>query len=152
MGSPLIGTWRLVRVEARSGAGRRWRPAEHDAAGLLRYGPDGRMALEITTLRSAAGDGAGGRDCSIAAGWRVAYRGTYASYLDPFSPDNDRVVHHVESGSDPSWVGVDEERSIKLLGDVLTWRGAAVRAAGDWWTMHLIWERVAAPVVRARSA
>jgi hypothetical protein len=142
VGSPLVGTWRLVRVEARSDAGRWWRPAEHDAAGRLRYGPDGRMALEITAARFPYADGstAGGR--FLAGRWHLAYRGTYDSYLDPFSPDNDRVVHHVESGSDPAWQGVDDERSIKLIGDVLTWQGASVRAGGGLWTMHLVWERV----------
>jgi hypothetical protein len=147
--SPLVGIWRLMRVEARSGAGRRWRPAEHDAVGQLRYGPDGHMALEITALRFPDG-AAEGR--ALAARWHLSYRGTYDSYLDPFSPDNDRVVHHVESASDPSWSGVEEERSIKLLGDVLTWHGAPIRAAGDQWTMHLVWERVAGPVAAAPRA
>jgi len=152
VGSPLVGIWRLVRVEARSGAGRRWRAADQDAAGQLRYGPDGHMALEIMALRLPNGDDVAQRERVLTTPWRVAYRGTYDSYLDPFSPHNDRVVHHVEYGSDPAWAGIDEERSIKLLGDVLTWRGAPVRAGGDLWTMHLVWERVAGPTMAGRRA
>jgi hypothetical protein len=113
------------------------------------------MALEISAVASPMADGPTRDERSLAPRWRLAYRGTYDSYLDPFSPDNDRVVHHVEFGSDPSWTGVDEERPIKLLGDVLTWRGSSVRTADDWWTMHLVWERVvssASPVSSTWSA
>lgn len=123
---PLIGSWRLARVELRPRSARSAQRLFAGVTGQLDYWPDGRMALEL------ADDG-----------WRRACRGTYLSFLDAFSASNDVVVHRIESASDPALIGLEEERRVQLRGDTLTWPGAPVWIDGERWTPHLLWERIA---------
>jgi len=129
--SPLVGTWRLVRVQLRSASGRGSPTLFPAATGTLTYRPDGRMAVEIRD----------GRD-----GDRyLAFDGTYVSYLDPFAPTSDHVIHRI--AADGAAEGAISERSqrIQLRGDRLVWLGGTARASGQTWTAEMVWERVATP-------
>ena len=123
-GCPLTGTWFLARVELRARDGREAPRLYRGVTGRLEYGRDGRMSFEL-----AEGT------------WRRAWRGTYASYLDPFSPTNDRVVHRIDGASDPALVGSEEVRRVSLRGDQLVWPGAPVWIDEERWTPRLVWER-----------
>jgi hypothetical protein len=126
--SPLVGSWRLARVQLRSATGRPTPALFPAATGSLTYRADGRMAVEV-------------RDSPDGAPY-LAFDGTYISFLDPFAPTSDHVVHRVESGSGAD--GADRERSqrIQLRGDRLTWLGGTARVGGETWTAELVWERV----------
>src|SRR3954470_18984922 len=86
VGSPLVGTWRLARVQMYSASGRSSSALFPAATGTLTYRPDGRMTVRIS-------DGQSERP-------HLAFDGTYLSYLDPFVPTGDYVVHRIESGAD----------------------------------------------------
>ena len=67
---PLVGTWRLTRVQLRSPNGRPSAALFPTATGSLTYRLDGRMAVEVRSGSSAEP--------------QLAFEGTYASFLDPF--------------------------------------------------------------------
>jgi hypothetical protein len=123
---PLVGTWRLARVELLLRNGLAGPRLYRGVTGRLEYHPDGRMSFEL-------GEGS----------WRRAWQGSYSSYIDPFSPTNDRVIHRIEVASDPELVGTEEERRVRLRGDTLAWPGAPLLIDGERWTPRLVWERVA---------
>jgi hypothetical protein len=123
---PLVGAWRLARVELRLREGRASPRLYPGVSGQLDYYADGRMSFEL-----AEGT------------WRRAWRGTYSSFLDPFSSANDLVLHRIESASDPALVGTEEERRVHLRCDTLAWPGAPLLIDGERWTPRLVWERVA---------
>ena len=123
-GSPLVGTWRLVRVELRARDGSAGPPLFRGAIGRLEYGHDGRVSFELAE-----------------GSWRRAWRGTFSSYLDPFSPSNDRVIHRIDAATDPALIGTEEFRRVHLRGDTLAWPGAPVWIDEERWTPRLVWER-----------
>jgi hypothetical protein len=125
--SPLVGTWRLARVQLRSASGRA-SPLFPTATGLLTYRSDGRMAVEV-------------RDDPDGDPY-LAFDGTYASFLDPFAPSGDHVVHRVESGTGADEPGRERSQRVQLRGDRLTWLGGTARVSGETWTAELVWERV----------
>ncbi len=126
--SPLVGTWRLARVQLRSATGRPTPALFPAATGSLTYRSDGRMAVEVI-------DGPDGAPY-------LAFDGTYASFLDPFAPTGDHVVHRIESGSGADGPGPERSQRIQLRGDRLVWFGATARVGGEPWTAELVWERV----------
>ncbi|HEY3110897.1 MAG TPA: lipocalin-like domain-containing protein [Chloroflexota bacterium] len=126
--SPLVGTWRLVRVQLRSTSGRSSPALFPAATGTLTYRPDGRMAVEIRN--GPDGDP------------YLAFDGTYLSYLDPFAPTSDHVVHRIEARGDAEPAVSERSQRIQLRGDRLIWLGATTRASGQSWTAELVWERV----------
>ena len=124
-GCPLVGTWRLARVELLSRDGRDRPRLFAGVTGQLAYRADGRMTFELSE-----------------GSWRKAWHGRYSSYLDPFSPSNDLVLHRIDGSSDPALVGTEEERRVHLRGDTLAWCGAAVWIDEEPWTPRLVWERI----------
>ena len=125
-GCPLVGVWRLVRVELRRRESRDAPRIFPGVTGRLEYQRDGRMTFEL-----AEGT------------WRRAWHGTFSSYLDPFSPSNDRVVHRIAGASDPALIGTEETRRVHLRGDTLAWPGAPLWIDDERWTPRLVWERAA---------
>ena len=127
--SPLVGTWRLARVQLRSANGRPTPALFPAATGSLTYRSDGSMAVEVR-------DGPSGDPY-------LAFGGTYLSFLDPFSPTSDHVVHRIESGSADDGAGRERSQRVQLRGDRLVWVGGTARVNGETWTAELVWERVA---------
>jgi Lipocalin-like domain len=52
------------------------------------------------------------------------------------------VLHHVELSLFPNWVGVTQERLVKLSGDRLTLSTRPLLLQGRQQTAQLLWERV----------
>ena len=73
----------------------------------------------------------------------LAFDGTYLSYLDPFSPTSDHVVHRIETGNGADGASRERSQRIQLRGDRLVWLGETARVSGETWTAELVWERVA---------
>jgi hypothetical protein len=127
--SPLVGSWRLARVQLRSATGRPTAALFPTASGSLTYRSDGRMAVEVR-------DGLDGDPY-------LAFDGTYVSYLDPFAPTSDHVIHRIDSGSVDDGAGRERSQRIQLRGDRLVWVGGTTRVNGEAWTAELVWERIA---------
>jgi hypothetical protein len=128
IGSPLVGIWRLARVQLRSASGRSSPALFPAATGTLTYRPDGRMTVRISDGQSERPD--------------LAFDGTYLSFLDPFAPTADYVVHRIESGADADGAVRERTQRIALRGDRLIWLGEPTSHAGDGWTAELLWDRV----------
>ena len=73
-----------------------------------------------------------------------AYAGTYT-----FS--GDKLVHHVEVASIPDWVGSNQERTVKMQGDRVTFSTPPHSRGGVMYTLDLTWERVKATGPKART-
>ncbi len=139
--NPLIGTWRLMSWENRSIDGQKISyPLGRDAVGYIMYSQDGYMSVTImrpNRAKFAAGDLLGG---SIEEKAQAAE--TYVSYCGRYEFRGDTVIHHVELSSFPNWVGVDQERLVKLKGNRLTLSTRPILLGGIEQTAHLNWERV----------
>lgn len=139
--NPLIGSWRLMSWENRSIDGQKISyPLGRDAVGYIMYSQDGYMSVTImrpNRAKFAAGDLLGG---SIEEKAQAAE--TYVSYCGRYEFRGDTVIHHVELSSFPNWVGVDQERLVKLNGNRLTLSTRPILLGGIEQTARLNWERV----------
>ncbi len=114
--SRLVGTWELVRWIAEVGE-RTQLPFGGDVSGFLIYTADGSMsatlmrrsrpAVSATTLA-----GATARERARAAAGYLSYAGTY-------TVEGRQVHHHVEVSLLPNWVGRDQIRNIRWVGEDL---------------------------------
>jgi hypothetical protein len=139
VGSPLVGTWRLVSFAFRSADGRFSYPFGEDALGYLIYTADGYMAASLMAAdRPAFGsaDTRGGTTEEKAAAWD-----TYVSYCGPYTLEDGRVVHHAELSLIPGLSGSDQMRSYALDGDTLTISTPPMLQAGAARTSHLVFRR-----------
>ncbi len=115
-----VGTWKLVSYEV--GASH---PMGRDAVGLLTYGADGRMSLQV--MRSdrpkflASGGKEGGYEAGTAEEVMSAYRG-YIAYFGTYEVDEKGpfITHHIEGSLFPNWLGRDQIEFFELSGDQLT--------------------------------
>jgi len=115
----LIGTWRLLSCESRTPSGEVRYPYGERPAGYLTYTPDGFMfgTLSVSDRQPFAGETA--RD-GTPEEWARAGR-EYLAYCGRYTVHDDgRVVHHVELGLFPNWIGGEQVRFVRLEGDRLT--------------------------------
>ncbi len=137
--NPLIGTWRLVSYEARTGAGEVSYPLGEKPLGFILYSEDGYMSVTMMSAHRtnyASGDLRGGTPeerCSAA--------GTYLSYSGKYTFEGDRVLHHVEVSFFPNRVGTTQVRNLTLSGDTVTLNTPAMLINGEQQTAELVWQR-----------
>jgi lipocalin-like protein len=138
--NPLVGTWRLLSWENRTLDGEVSHPLGEDASGYLAYTDDGYVLVAIM--------GAGRRPFvagDLLSGSTAEKTGaveTYVSYCGRYEFHGDTVLHHVELSLFPNWVGVTQERLVKLSGDRLTLSTRPLLLQGRQQTAQLLWERV----------
>ncbi len=136
----LVGTWKLISVEARYTDGSIVYPWGRNAIGCLIYCEDGYMSGVIMSAnrpRFAANDLVGGSLEEQAQAAR-----TYLSYCGTYEVHGDKVVHHVEASLFPNWIGEDQERFVdELVGDRLTLRTQPLLVGSKQATGYLIWKR-----------
>jgi hypothetical protein len=137
--NPLIGTWRLISWQNRSLLdGEVSYPLGKDAVGYIMYGQDRYMSVAI--MRPDRPKFATGDLLSGGAEERAQAAGTYVSYCGQYEFRADTVVHRVELGLFPNWVGVEQERLVEVKGDRLTLSTRPILLGGVQRTAHLIWE------------
>lgn len=132
----LIGAWKLAEysIEDKNKNGEKFYPLGKDAAGFILYTPDGYMSAQI--MASGRPAYANGRlhtgtieEMAKAARGYMAYSGKYE-----VDEKTNTVVHHMEVSMNPTWLGQEQERYIKLEGDTLTIIAPANNAM-------LVWKR-----------
>jgi hypothetical protein len=139
--NPLIGTWRLISWQNRSLLdGEVSYPLGKDAVGYIMYSQDRYMSVAI--MRPGRPKFAAGDLLSGGAEERARAAGTYVSYCGRYEFRADTVVHRVELGLFPNWVGVEQERLVEVKGDRLTLSTRPILLGGVQRTAHLIWEAV----------
>ena len=136
----LVGVWVLESYEMRDADGAVHAPFGPDATGVLTYGPDRRMAVQVMDPRRPRW----GRDVPEAA--RVAQRRAaadgYIAYAGRYEvADGPTVVHHVEISLVPNWVGRALERAAELEGDRLRLSAPPVSVDGGPTIAVLTWRR-----------
>jgi hypothetical protein len=138
----VVGSWKLVSYEARSGDGRCViYPLGRDAKGYILYTADGYMSAQIMQLnrpRYQTADPSGGTDFESAQ----AARG-YLAYSGPYHVVGDSVVvHEAEVSLAPNWVNQNQSRTAVLIGRRLEQSTTELMQFG--WaqlTAVLVWER-----------
>ena len=138
-----VGFWNLVSAEFEWSNGERADLYGPRASGLLVYGPDGQMSVQIMRLGRpafAADDARRGTPEEI----RPALEG-YLAYFGTFSVDAaaGAVTHHLRGSLFPNWVGQDLTRFYAFAGNRLTLRAPPMLTAGRLFTGTLVWERAA---------
>jgi hypothetical protein len=109
--------------------------------GFLSYTPGGRMSAVLAaagrTVRAASAGEASAAEQAELFRSSFGYAGTYTL-------TGDGVVHHVEVASDPTWIGQDQVRTIRLEGNRLLVTAPPIRtpAAPNPQAMVLTWERI----------
>jgi hypothetical protein len=138
--NPLVGTWRLLSWENRTLDGEVSHPLGGGASGYIAYTEDGYVFVAIMAPGRrpfVAGDLLSGSTAEKAGAAE-----TYVSYCGRYEFHGDTVLHHMELSLFPNWVGVTQERLVKISGDQLTLSTRPLLLQGRQQTAHLLWERV----------
>src|SRR5207247_2381322 len=105
-----VGVWKLISWENRLPDGGVRFPFGADAQGYLFYLADGHMATELMTAdrppqRSSEDLFEGTTD------EKAQMMRTFLAYCGRYEVRGDTVIHHIEVGSFPNWVGKGHVRS-----------------------------------------
>ena len=135
-----LGVWKLIAYTRTSSDGRVDHPYSDKPVGRITYDAAGRMSAQLmrpgrkSTLPvgvSFATGVANEAEMREAVGGFVAYFGTF-----DVEESTTTVIHHVEGGLVPSWVGHDLRRKYRFAGNRLMLTAVAAN-----FTVDLIWER-----------
>jgi hypothetical protein len=135
----LIGTWRIVAYEDRkdkNDPNSEWTcPYGRNPKGYIVYDDTGHVMIQMMKSPSPPKFASGNDDKPTPQEALAVYDGNVA-YFGRYTVDEARhvVIHHVEGGLRPSYVGTDQERPFELSGDRLI--------IGDQKTWQRILERV----------
>jgi lipocalin-like protein len=138
----LVGTWLLEAYEAEDPDGTVSAPFGPDATGLLVYGADGRMAVQVMDPRRPRWDRRASEadrraQVTAAADGYIAYAGRFEVEETPVPT----VLHHVEWSLVPNWVGRPQRRAVVLDGDRLRLTAQPLEVAGRTTIPRLTWRR-----------
>jgi hypothetical protein len=142
MANPLLGTWRLVRFEARGSDGKTLYPFGTKPFGRLFYDATGNMCIQVFNPdrpRFSTDDKSKGSMEEIKAAWDGfdAYVGKYQ-----VNEKEGIVEHHLEGALFPNWIGGTQRRFFELSGDGLTISTPELAYRGEKMRMFLVWQRI----------
>ena len=149
--SRLLGTWRLVSVEARREDGAITLPYGREPSGYLTYTAERRMAVSMMRApapRVKSGDLFLGAAEALAGGHAyVGYSGTVSVEDISTTPDEHgaltgTVVHTLDTCSYPNWVGTAQRRRFLLEGNRLTLTTPPIERGGTGAVATVSWVRV----------
>jgi hypothetical protein len=140
----LVGTWKLVSASSTSSSGDRDEtPYGPTPVGLLTYTEDGRVSAMISH---------GGRKPLSVGGGSLEEQSeafkTFLAYGGRYTLSGDKVTHHVEIASIQNYVDRDLVRNVKFQGDQITLVTPPTRVNGKIQTVELIWQRLAARLLK----
>ena len=138
----LVGTWRLVAMTFKDQAtGKETDLWGKGPIGFLTYTPGGRMSAVIAAaerkITAQSADSASVEEQASLFRSSFAYAGTYTL-------TGTGVIHHVEVASDPSWIGKDQTRFVRVDGNRIVVTGPPLKTVSDPnpKVLQLVWERV----------
>lgn len=137
------GVWKLVMSEYRLPDGQAIHPMGENTSGMLIYGADGHMMVQIMASGRpvfASGDRMAGTAEEIKTAFEgyVAYFGTYE-----VNQKEGSVLHRIEGSSFPNWVGKNQQRFYEISPESLILRTPPINLAGRQITGILHWKRLA---------
>ena len=138
----LVGMWKLISAEfhwANGSTADLYGPA---AEGLIIYGPQGEMAVQIMRANRplfASGDFREGSADEA----RAAVAG-YMAYFGRYEVDEAQrlVTHHIRGSVFPNWVGQDLTRHVTLESSRVTLRTTPMAIGSQRAVGVLVWERL----------
>ncbi len=139
MTHPLVGTWKLRKWSRHTSGAPVAYPLGPDAVGLLIYGPDGRMAVQMASAHRAVIGGTdplGGPEAARAA----AYAGCLA-YFGTYSIEGTTVTNRIAASLFPDWTGAAQARPFTLEGDRLVLRTPPHESDGRTTVNEMDWVR-----------
>jgi hypothetical protein len=115
----IVGVWRVVKFCDDDSVGSLYEPYGPHPGGYFIYTATGQLSIQITRTPTiqpfAAGD-----DQPTGAESR-ALLDSYMGYFGRYTVTSDStVIHHVEGGTLPSYIGTDQARVYQIRGDTLT--------------------------------
>jgi len=135
----LVGTWRLISMDVRTGDGQVFYPFGQDAVGHLVYTGDGYMSIAVM---KADRPKVSSDDLRLGSTeQKAAAAETYASYCGKYEVRGKRVFHHIEVCLLPDWCGVTLKRGFEVQDDTLTLISLPYAAFGTEMTGYATWKR-----------
>ena len=120
--NPLVGAWSLIDAMTVQRDGRKgpWNDLPRPYNGLIVYGSNGLMSVQIASARSPLPKDSD--FTKVAAEQQLAYLQSYYAYYGRYEFDRAQsfVAHFVASSLDPTEIGIVYRRKVKLVGDVVT--------------------------------
>ena len=113
----LVGTWRVVRFCDRDSAGVMGEPLGPKPIGYFIYTTTGQLsihAMRTPPTGPVAGDSVRLRNLGELRPFYFSYFGTYTITSDT------TVIHHVQGGTFPEYIGTDQRRDYRIRGDTLS--------------------------------
>ena len=115
--SSLVGTWRIVRYCDRDSTGSMVEPLGPNPAGLFVYTSTGQLSIQA--MRTPPSGPLAGEPIRLSS--LAELRPFYFGYFGTYSILSDStVVHHVEGGTFPDYIGRDQPRRYVIRGDTLS--------------------------------
>lgn len=114
---PLVGTWRVVRFCDQDSAGVVSEPLGPAPAGYFVYAPTGQLSIQAMRTPPAGPLAGGPVRLDSLSDLRPYYFGYFGTYT---ITSDSTVVHHVEGGTLPNYIGTDQRRGYRIRGDTLS--------------------------------
>jgi hypothetical protein len=138
----IVGTWKLVSMTSRDEtAGKESFTWGENPLGFISYTAGGRMsAVLVAADRKISVETAGRATVEEQA---MLFRTSFA-YAGRYTSTQDGVIHQVEVATDPTWIGQDQRRFIRIEGNRLVVTAPPIRnaASPNPIVFLLVWERV----------
>jgi hypothetical protein len=126
----IVGTWKLVHATAKDGSGAPLpEPYGGKGIGRVTFTAEGRMQAVVCDGRKEMPAGVA-RD--------------YSSYCGNYTFDGSRLVTRVDAASDPSRIGGDQVRGVRLEGELVVLTPPPRQSAGKDEYRELTWQRISA--------
>jgi hypothetical protein len=134
----VIGTWKLIAIEATRPNGEVIRDWGQNPTGLIVYDSGGRMAVQFMRdpRPTSASNPLTIEEKNTAFEGYYAYFGTYE-----FNEKDGTVTHHIQGSMRPYEVATDYKRFYKLEGNRLTLSTPPMLREGEQRIYRLVWER-----------
>ncbi len=114
---PLVGTWRVVRFCDQDSAGVVSEPLGPAPLGYFVYAPTGQLSIQAMRTPPAGPLAGGPVRLDSLSDLRPYYFGYFGTYT---ITSDSTVVHHVEGGTLPNYIGTDQRRGYRIRGDTLS--------------------------------
>src|SRR5687767_3415703 len=113
----LVGTWRVVQFCDQDSTGPSVDPLGPNPTGYFIYTSTGQLSIQAMRTPPAGPLTGGPVDLGSLGELRPYYFGYFGSYT---ILSDSTVVHHVEGGTLPDYIGTDQLRSFSIRGDTLS--------------------------------
>ena len=121
----IVGTWRVVKFCDDDATGRLSDPYGASPTGYFVYTPTGELSIQA--MRSPPVRPYVSGDDRPTDAERKELLDSYFGYFGTYTVTSDStVVHHVQGGTIPSYIGTDQPREYQIRGDTLTIGGSRV--------------------------